>query len=99
MTGSFLTKNDPPFIVIGRIGLVTALGIGFVAFRSANTHSEIMLGALQRGLEHVYDQSVGGTPLPVSLPTSTLRNLLLDTKIETCNLTVVRQLARRFLAS
>ena len=78
-------RFSQPLMVLGLVGVVAALGIGFVAFRSANSHRDIMLGALQRGMERAYDQAVAGTPRPspeqpFSLPTSALRTVLLDAK-------------------
>jgi len=47
-------------LVLGLVALLAALGIGFVALRSANSHRDVMLGALQRGLERAYDQAIAG---------------------------------------
>jgi hypothetical protein len=78
-------RFSQPLMVLGLAGAVAALGIGFVAFRSANSHQEIMLGALQRGMERAYDQAVAGvrhseTQEPLSLPSSALRNVFLDVR-------------------
>ncbi len=78
-------RFSQPFLVIGLVALLAALGIGFVALRSARSHQDAMLGALQRGLERAYDQAVAGTPnpepeQPFSLPTPALRTVLLNAK-------------------
>lgn len=78
-------RFSQPALVLGLVALFAALGIGFVALRSANSHRDVMLGALQRGLERAYDQAIAGTPnpkpeQPFSLPASALRTVLLDAR-------------------
>lgn len=78
-------RGNQSFLVLGFVAVVAAVGIGITAFRSANSHRNIMLGALQRGLERAYDQAIATTSNskpehPSSLPPSALRTVLLNAK-------------------
>lgn len=78
-------RGNQSLLVLGLVAAVAAVGIGVVAFRSADSHRDIMLGALQRGMEHAYDQALAETPRPnpeqsCSLQTSALRTVLLGAK-------------------
>jgi len=78
-------RGNQSLLVLGLVAVVAVIGIGVVAFRSAQLHRDVMLGALQRGLERAYDQAIAATPKPKpeqpsSLPPSALRMVLLDAK-------------------
>lgn len=78
-------RGNQSLLVLGLVAVVAAIGIGVVAFRSADSHRDVMLGSLQRGLERAYDQAIEATPnpkpeQPSSLPPSALRTVLLDAK-------------------
>jgi len=78
-------RFSQPLLVFGLVGVVAALGLCFVAFRSASSHRDVMLGALQSGMERVYDQAVAEASRskleePILLSASVLRTVLLDTR-------------------
>lgn len=74
-----------PRVVLGLLGLAAATGIWLVGLLSTDSHREVMLRALQRGLERVYDEAVKSahaqkTEIPFPLSASALRIGLLGGK-------------------
>ena len=76
-------RTNQSVLVLCLVAVVVAVGIGVVAFRTADSHRDVMLSALQRGMERAYDEALSGTPRPepqkpFSLPTEALRRVLLN---------------------
>ena len=80
-------RHNQSLLVLGLVAVVAAIGISVIAFRSADSHRDVMLGALQRGLERVYDQAIAAIPTPrpeqpFSLPASALSAVLLTETVQ-----------------
>jgi len=53
-------RLSQPILVICLVVGAAIAGIAFFAFRSAESHQDVMLDALQRGMERVYDSAITG---------------------------------------